>query len=213
MLLGSLHAFRATSEVHDLVFPPWDEQVMTSTRDLIRTMAHLYPINYEDGIDVEDRPLGPAVGRYPEDRYDGSATNTVGNPWLLASAAIAEQSYILAAYYAQRPIHMTAALSSFCDSFYNLPEAELDGERDGFTALQDVIPVGTDLHKRVLRRFVRYGDTFLRRLKLYVGADGDLHEQYDRQTGQMRGARQLTWSHTAFVRAVWSREEARARVF
>lgn len=36
------------------------------------------------------RGLGVAIGRYPEDRYDGYTTGGKGNPWFLATIALAE---------------------------------------------------------------------------------------------------------------------------
>lgn len=36
------------------------------------------------------RDLGVALGRYPEDKYDGYSTGGKGNPWFLATVALAE---------------------------------------------------------------------------------------------------------------------------
>lgn len=42
------------------------------------------------GINQAYPELGVAIGRYPEDRYDGYGTNGTGNPWFLSTLAIAE---------------------------------------------------------------------------------------------------------------------------
>lgn len=51
---------------------------------LTQTFAELYAVNkqYPD--------LGVALGRYPEDRYDGYKTTGQGNPWFLATLALGE---------------------------------------------------------------------------------------------------------------------------
>ena len=51
---------------------------------LTKTFNDLYPIN-------KIRPeLGVAIGRYPEDRYDGYGTSSQGNPWFLSTVALGE---------------------------------------------------------------------------------------------------------------------------
>ncbi|MES2526020.1 MAG: glycoside hydrolase family 15 protein [Bdellovibrionota bacterium] len=42
------------------------------------------------GINSTYRGMGVAIGRYPEDRYDGYTTGGKGNPWFLATLAVAE---------------------------------------------------------------------------------------------------------------------------
>lgn len=51
---------------------------------LTHTFGDLYPVNktYPD--------KGVAIGRYPEDRYDGYTTGGKGNPWFLATMALGE---------------------------------------------------------------------------------------------------------------------------
>jgi glucoamylase len=56
---------------------------------LTKTFSTAYKIN-------KDYPhLGVAIGRYPEDKYDGYHTSGTGNPWFLATLALGE-SYCLA---------------------------------------------------------------------------------------------------------------------
>ncbi len=51
---------------------------------LKKTFRDLYPINRSH------TGMGVAIGRYPEDRYDGYHTGGKGNPWFLATLAVAE---------------------------------------------------------------------------------------------------------------------------
>jgi glucoamylase len=55
---------------------------------------------------------------------------------------------------------------------------------------------------------LRAGDLFLERVKYHASADGSFSEQFDRNTGFMTSARDLTWSYAAFLTAYWSRAEA-----
>lgn len=51
---------------------------------LITTFQELYAVN------KAFPELGVAIGRYPEDRYDGYKTTGVGNPWFLTTLALGE---------------------------------------------------------------------------------------------------------------------------
>lgn len=51
---------------------------------LIETFRNIYPIN------KNKNNLGVAIGRYPEDKYDGYTTSSTGNPWFLTTLALGE---------------------------------------------------------------------------------------------------------------------------
>jgi len=53
-------------------------ETLKSTFSRIYTINHTYP------------DLGVAIGRYPEDKYDGYGTNGEGNPWFLTTLALGE---------------------------------------------------------------------------------------------------------------------------
>ena len=87
---------------------------------LLATAAHLrrqwgdssspsfYPINGADAA----RGLGPLLGRYPGDEYDGDTTNPVpgGHPWVVCTANMAELYYRLASRAPHRRRPVLAAL-------------------------------------------------------------------------------------------------------
>jgi glucoamylase len=52
------------------------------------------------------------------------------------------------------------------------------------------------------------GDSFMRTVKVYTPASGDLSEQFDRTTGAQTSAKQLAWSYAAFLTAAASRRQA-----
>ena len=107
---------------------------------LTKTFQNLYSINksFPD--------LGVAIGRYPEDRYDGYATTGIGNPWFLTTLALGE-------YYCQT------------------------GEKS-----------------KTFKQFDR--------ALFHSDRKGAMSEQFNHITGHMQGARELTWSHNAFMTAM-----------
>jgi glucoamylase len=65
------------------------------------------------------------------------------------------------------------------------------------------------LYNSVIERLRTTGDDFLEVVKSHVDVEGSMSEQFDRVTGYMRGARDLTWSYGAFLGAVRARKMAR----
>ena len=51
---------------------------------MVNTFKGIYRVNH----DYPD--LGVAIGRYPEDKYDGYTTSSEGNPWFLATLGLGE---------------------------------------------------------------------------------------------------------------------------
>jgi glucoamylase len=52
------------------------------------------------------------------------------------------------------------------------------------------------------------GDQFLKRVQYHANPDGSMSEQFDRRTGFMTSARDLTWSHAEIIQASWARKRA-----
>lgn len=83
VILGILHGKQ------DSFFKASDERVLKTFSRLSQAFAQIYPINRNS------TQFAPALGRYPEDLYAGSHFNG-GNPWVLATLAGAEFSYLVA---------------------------------------------------------------------------------------------------------------------
>ena len=41
--------------------------------------------------------------------------------------------------------------------------------------------------------------SYLERVKLHMGPDGRMDEQFDKNSGFMKGAKDLTWSYASFI--------------
>jgi glucoamylase len=83
VILGVLHGY-----ADDGFLAPTDPRVLATARAIDASFGATYDINRQG------RPgLATAIGRYPEDRYDGYGTSGQGNPWFLATHAFAELYY------------------------------------------------------------------------------------------------------------------------
>ena len=77
-------------ETFDGTFQMTPTPVIATLRGLIQEFLARYPINQNSpSNDASKGALGPALGRYPEDIYDGAGFSG-GNPWFLATLAAAE---------------------------------------------------------------------------------------------------------------------------
>ena len=73
---------------NDFPFDVDNGLVLTTLRYLIQDMTLRYPIYFQDNFQ------GVALGRYPEDIYDGYGKSE-GNPWFISTATASELIYRL----------------------------------------------------------------------------------------------------------------------
>ncbi|KAI9004488.1 Six-hairpin glycosidase-like protein [Hyaloraphidium curvatum] len=169
-------------------------QVLDSLLALSRSFASLYTINAVVEDPATGLPLAPALGRYPEDRYTGTSVEEGGgNPWVLTTAGAAEVLYRLSLSADGIPAKAAGTLRALHAVATGTPP-----------------PEGEDPRAAAFRA----GDAFLRRVWFHAtpaarrSAGVPLSEQLDRDTGAMKGARELSWSHAAVVTAFMARERA-----
>jgi glucoamylase len=137
-----------------------------------------YPINHH-------RPpeRGAAMGRYANDRYYS------GGAYFFATLAAAEFYFRLAtALRGGAALVLAPENQRFRGRLGVAPAAHGGGE-----------PAAVALER---------GDAIMRTVQAYTPADGELAEQFDRSTGAPASARQLAWSHAAFITAAASRTQA-----
>jgi glucoamylase len=65
-----------------------------------------------------------------------------------------------------------------------------------------------DEHQR--NQWMERGDAYLATVRAYTPASGDLSEQFDQRSGEQTSAKQLAWSHAAFISCVSARRIALA---
>lgn len=189
VILGVLHG-----SLEDGFFSVSDERVLATAQRLEDVFAEKYEIN-------QDRSLGTAIGRYPEDVYDGYLVGkNTGNPWVLSTTGFAELYFRLERTYAESKKILISPV--------NLPF---------FTALLgprvplhpgETLYKGNPLYSIILKELLKKGDSFLRRVQAHTPSDGGLSEQINRLTGFMQGAYDLSWSYGSYLTAFWARAKA-----
>jgi glucoamylase len=140
-----------------------------------------YPINGTDAADG----LGPLLGRYPGDFYDGdSRDSTKDHPWALTTANFAELYYRLAAKVSSsRSVPADTLSVSFLSQV-------------GVTAATSAADAVTALRAA--------GDAMLQAV-VYHSDHLELSEQFDATTGFEKSVANLSWSYAAFLSAVRAR--------
>lgn len=124
----------------------------------------------------------PAMGRYAGDKYYS------GGAYYFSTFGAAELTYRLAAAVATNTTWVTADHEPFLTRFSPIESRE-SCER---------------LHEALLAR----GDAFMATAATFAPATGELAEQFDQTTGAPSSAKDLAWSHAAFITAFASRRAA-----
>jgi glucoamylase len=145
---------------------------------------YCYPINADDA----QRGIGPLLGRYPGDVYDGDTDALAGDhPWALCTANFAELYYRLAG-----KISSSAAVPADSLSAPFFAQVGVDAGTAPLVAAAALRAAGD----RMLRAIVFHSDHF------------ELSEQFDAVTGFEKSVSNLSWSYAAFLSAVRARAAA-----
>jgi len=141
-----------------------------------------YPINAAD----KALGVGPLLGRYPGDTYDGDmADNILGrHPWALCTCNLAELYYGLANEIAKS---QAVPIDAFSGTFFS---------QIGVTTNTPVAAAVSSLQNA--------GDAMLRAV-IYHSDGLELSEQFDGVSGYEKSVKNLTWSYAAFLSAVRAR--------
>ncbi|RVD84638.1 uncharacterized protein DFL_006377 [Arthrobotrys flagrans] len=178
-LLGSL---RGGSHI----FPPSDSKVLATLHGLISSFQSLY------GINQASSKVGWAIGRYPEDIYDGVGTSAA-HPWFICTTTSAHIIYKALAEWSDAG---SITIDSTSLNFF---------KRLSSTAAVGTYSLSTTAGKALFTDLLTYADTFLAIVKQYATAAGNLSEQFNRGTGAQEGAKDLTWSYEALLEAIKAR--------
>ncbi|HYO83732.1 MAG TPA: glycoside hydrolase family 15 protein, partial [Bryobacteraceae bacterium] len=138
-----------------------------------------YPINVSDRA----RQMGPLLGRYPGDTYDGDMADQIAgdHPWALCTCNLAELYYRVA---------------SAISATGTVPADELSRP---FFAQIGVSPSATV--QDAINALHAAGDSMLNAV-IFHSDHLELSEQFDGVTGYEKSVRNLTWSYAAFISAV-----------
>ena len=181
------------ARVTDSEFGECDPRVLITAEKISNSFRSLYLIN-RTVRDSKDREIAPAIGRYPEDRYAGTTGLEGGNPWFLTTHAMSELYYRCSTQLDRRKAEIWTSAS--------IP---LLGKLQIFKGIEVRELNATTLRKMALA-LREAGDAFLRRSQLYSFPQGGaMAEQFNRDTGKMQSAEELTWSHASILTAYWAR--------
>lgn len=140
-----------------------------------------YPINAAD----VGRGVGPLIGRYLGDEYDGVIlTSDTGHPWAVCTCGFAQLYYEVAgAVQAGAPVPSDPLAGPF---------------------LQQVGVGATDAPAQVANALRLAGDNMLNAV-VYHSNSLELSEQFDQGSGYERSVTNLTWSYASFLLALGAR--------
>jgi glucoamylase len=160
-----------------------DPKLLATAAQIRDTFKDLYMINSNDAA----LKLGPNIGRYPEDEYDGDMGEppNEGQPWAPCTCNFAEFYYMVAAEIAKkRAVSVDALSKPFFDGV-------------GITANSSVSDAISLLRAA--------GDAMLGAV-VYHSDHLELSEQIDRYNGFEKSVRNLSWSYASFLSAVRARK-------
>ncbi|KAI8320640.1 Six-hairpin glycosidase [Martensiomyces pterosporus] len=211
VLLSSLHA-----GLDDGFFSVESSEMMATVLATLRTFEPLYAINNVMSTDISGAtvPIGIAVGRYPEDVYNGVGTSR-GNPWSLVTSGLAEYHYRLASAYSNaRQVQVTPELVELVQwsSRYHARSPYLA------VVLQRLLPgevldAGAPELHGLAHYLLSVGDLYMARVARHTSADHTMYEQWYSYDGYGRGAIHLTWSYAAHTAASRARSELTSSLY
>jgi glucoamylase len=142
---------------------------------------YFYPVNGADAA----QGLGPLLGRYPGDVYDGDTDALVGDhPWALTTANFAELYYRVA-------VKIISSRTVPADSLSAPFLAQV-----GVTSATAPLAAATALRAA--------GDAMLGAI-IYHSDHFELSEQFDAFTGYEKSVSNLSWSYAAYLSAIRAR--------
>lgn len=157
--------------------------ILSTAARMEETFRHLYPINktFPD--------MGPAIGRYPEDVYDGVGFGG-GNPWFLATFGMGE-------------FYCTLAENLVKDGAVRFDRVNLNFYQRLMPQLRTVPGLQQSQADfwTLVQKLREKGQSFIQRALFHGGPDRHYSEQFLGSSGFRQGARDLTWSYAASLRA------------
>lgn len=178
-ILSCIQTFDPAATCDDNTFQPCSAHALANHKVVTDSFRSVYRLN--SGI-----PEGQAVavGRYPEDVYQG------GNPWYLATLAAAEQLYAAAYQWEMAGVINISPTSQafFNDLVPNITQGAYSSSSSTFASIVSAAQV--------------YADGYIAVAQKYTPTNGSLAEQFDKSTGEPLSAADLTWSYAAFLTAV-----------
>ncbi|KAJ7851645.1 glucoamylase [Mycena olivaceomarginata] len=169
--LASIHTFDPAA---GLTFQPCSDKALSSLKVYVDSFRSIYTINSGIASNAADSYMG-------------------GNPWYLATAAVAEQLYdALIVWKAQGSLSVTSVSLAFFQQF--LP-----------SVTAGTYASSTSTYTTLTAAVKTFADGFIAVHAKYTPSGGGLAEQYSRSNGVPVSAVDLTWSYAAALTAFGAR--------
>jgi glucoamylase len=190
VLLGVIHTNRAQD-----TFGVMDSRIQATALAAENAFAKIYAIN-KTTSDANGNRLEPAMGRYPEDVYNGHPDEAQrfneGHPWVLTTFAMTQ-------YYADVALMMMKS-----------PTVKIDATNLAFfraLAGNEKVDVGTieksnPVYKVLVKSAINKSLGFSRRISFHLGETISYPEQLHRETGKIISIPSLTWSDASALSAL-----------
>lgn len=183
-ILGPITVFDTSAPCDSPTLQPCHSKSLANFKvftDVYRNST-FFPIN--NATEASHSPAGVALGRYPEDIYDG------GNAWYLITLGAAEFLYDVVGQWSYQGFITVdeTSLAFFQDLWPSVVPGttyKRGGEGDPFDIMSEAA--------------WEYADRFVAVVRAHMPSDGSMTEQFSKRDGQPMSARDLTWSYTAFL--------------
>lgn len=131
-----------------------------------------------------------AIGRYPEDRYDGYTTSSSGNPWFIGTLGFAEYLYELKReLQTRREVVVNQLNRKFFESLGVRADKQMKLE------------YGSPAFHALLTKLDQRANDYADRAMFHSDVTGRMSEQLNLYSGYMQGSHDLTWSYASFLTA------------
>ncbi|EIW74710.1 glycoside hydrolase family 15 protein [Coniophora puteana RWD-64-598 SS2] len=177
-VLASIHTFDPAAACDSVTFQPCSDLALSNLKTYVDSFREIYTVN--SGISAS---AAAAVGRYPEDVYQG------GNPWYLALFAVAEQLYDALYVWDQQG---SLSISDISLGFFKQFDS---GAASGSYASSSAE------YTNLTGAIKSFADGFIALNAKYTPSGGGLAEQFSRDDGTPTSAVDLTWSYASALTA------------
>ncbi|KAA1469668.1 glucoamylase [Dentipellis sp. KUC8613] len=181
-VLTTIHTWDIAAGCDAATFQPCSDKALSNLKVYVDAFRSVYAINAGAAATA-----AVATGRYPEDSYQG------GNPWYLATFAVAEQLYdALLTWDAVGALNVTSTSLAFFQ--------QLDA-----SAAVGTYAKGSAEYTALTAAAKTFADGFVAVNAKYTPSGGGLAEQFSRSNGQPVSAVDLTWSYASALTAFGAR--------
>jgi glucoamylase len=138
---------------------------------------------------------------------DGAASHSPDDPRMVATLSRLEELFDAAyAINRARPPERAPAMGRYAGDVY------FSGGAYYFSTLGAAeFCFKAARHAAQPASLIERGDAYLRTVRAFTPANGELAEQFDQRTGEQRSARHLAWSYAAFITCIAARRAAVAQ--